>query len=116
MNQLTNIYKILSDETRLRILVLLYNEDLCVCQLCGILNTSQPKISKNLSKLRDMQLVLDSRKEKFVYYRLERENPLLMTTLKQIVDQVNQYPQLMEDLDRLKDKDVFLKQCFTTIE
>ena len=116
MNQLTNIYKILSDETRLRILMLLYNEDLCVCQLCGVLNTSQPKISKNLSKLRDMQLVQDERREKFVYYSLSKDNKLLMATLEQILENASQYPKLREDLERLKDKEVYLKQCFTLLE
>ena len=78
MNQLTNIFKILSDETRLRILLLLYNEELCVCELSGILNVPQPKISKNLSKLRDMNLVTDIRKEKFVFYSLKTENKILL--------------------------------------
>lgn len=116
MNQLTHIYKILSDETRLRILMLLYEEDLCVCQLCGILNIAQPKISKNLSKLRDMKFVLDNRKEKFVYYSLVKENPLLMATLKQIIDHAVQFPQLSEDLVRLNDKEVYLKQCFSALD
>lgn len=116
MNQLTNIYKILSDETRLRILMLLYKEDLCVCQLCGVLNTSQPKISKNLSKLRDMQFVQDERREKFVYYSLAKENSLLMTTLRQIAENTEQYPKLQEDLERIQEKEVFLKQCSSTWE
>lgn len=116
MNQLTNLYKILSDETRLRILMLLFKEDLCVCQLCGILNTSQPKISKNLSKLRDMQLVQDERREKFVYYSLVKENVLLEATLRQIFEQLESYPKLKEDLTRLQDKETYLKQCFTLLE
>ncbi len=114
MNSLTNIYKILSDETRLRILMLLYLDDLCVCQLSGILMTAQPKISKNLSKLRDMQLVQDERREKFVYYELLKKEPLLMATLKNIEDHMDQYPLLIEDRNRLKNKDVFLNQCCTT--
>ena len=49
MQTLTSIYKLLSDETRLRLLILLYQEPLCVCELVGILNVPQPRISKNLS-------------------------------------------------------------------
>ena len=67
MNQLTNIFKLLSDETRLRMMVLLYQEELCVCELSGVLEVPQPRVSKNLSKLRDMNLVADNRKEKFVF-------------------------------------------------
>ena len=72
MNNLTNIFKLLSDESRLRIIMMLFHQDLCVCQLTGILNISQPTVSKNLSKLRDLSLVIDTRKEKFVFYSLSK--------------------------------------------
>ena len=111
MNQLTNIFKLLSDETRLRIIVLLYQQDLCVCELGGILEVSQPKISKNLSKLRDMNLVLDERREKFVFYSLKTENAVLVNTLKYIIEQFESYPQLVIDQSRLADKEKYLKQC-----
>ena len=111
MNKLTSIFKILSDETRLRILVLLYQEDLCVCQLSSILNVPQPRISKNLSKLRDLDLVADERKEKFVYYSLKKENNILINTLKNIIADFDSYPQLVEDKNRIGDKEAFLKQC-----
>lgn len=111
MNQLTNIFKILSDETRIRIIILLYQEELCVCELSGILDVSQPKISKNLSKLRDMNLVADERKEKFVFYSLKKENRVLMDTLKNIMVDMESYPQLVMDQKRLEDKETYLTQC-----
>ncbi len=60
MTQLINIYKLLSDEIRLRMMLLLYQENLCVCQLAGIIDVPQPRISKHLSKLRDLNLVKES--------------------------------------------------------
>lgn len=111
MNQLINVFKILSDETRLRIVVLLAQQELCVCQLCGILDVSQPKVSKNLSKLRDMNLVIDDRKEKFVYYRLKTNNAVLTNTVKNILKGMDEYPQLITDKNRLVDKDKYLNQC-----
>ena len=111
MNQLTNIFKILSDETRLRIITLLYQEELCVCELSGILDVPQPKISKNLCKLRDMNLVVDERKEKFVFYSLKVENKVLINTLKNIIDDFGAYPQLVIDRNRLSDKEKYLNQC-----
>ena len=48
MNRLTNIFKLMSDETRLRIIMLLNRETLCVCEISGILNIPQPRISQNL--------------------------------------------------------------------
>jgi len=110
MNQLTNVFKILSDETRLRIVVLLAQQELCVCQLSGILDVSQPKISKNLSKLRDMNLVIDDRKEKFVYYRLKTDNAVLAKTVDNILKGMDEYPQLILDKNRLKEKEKYLNQ------
>lgn len=116
MNQLTSIFKILSDETRIRIIILLYQEELCVCELSGILDVSQPKISKNLSKLRDMNLVADERKEKFVFYSLKKENRVLMSTLMNIMDDLESYPQLVADQRRLGEKDKYLTQCCVTTD
>lgn len=111
MNQLINVFKILSDETRLRIVILLAQQELCVCELCGVLDVSQPKVSKNLSKLRDMNLVVDDRKEKFVYYKLKTNNTVLTNSIENILKSMEQYPQLMTDKNRLKDKEKYLNQC-----
>lgn len=111
MNQLTNIFKLLSDDSRLRMMILLYQQDLCVCEISGILGVPQPRVSKNLSKLRDLNLVIDERKEKFVFYTLKKDNLLLTQTLQQIINQIEQYPQIKIDSDRLMDKDQFLNQC-----
>lgn len=111
MNQLINTYKLLSDETRLRMLALLYQEELCVCELSGILEVPQPRISQNLSKFRDMNLVIDVRKEKYIYYSLKNENKILMTILKNIINDIDSYPKLIADRNGLSDKDKYLSQC-----
>jgi ArsR family transcriptional regulator len=111
MDKLLNVFKILSDETRLRIIILLAQQELCVCELSGILNVSQPKVSKNLSKLRDMNLVFDERKEKFVFYKLKTESVVLTGTVKNIIDNIDEYPQLIIDKSRLADKEKYLNQC-----
>jgi len=102
MYKVTNLFKVLSDETRLRILILLYKRELCVCQLQGILEEdSQPKISKHLGKLRDLGFVKDERKEKFVYYYLTN-NEMLKDILKNIIENSNEYEVIKDDLERLK--------------
>ncbi|MBT2570737.1 metalloregulator ArsR/SmtB family transcription factor [Planococcus sp. ISL-110] len=108
MIELVNIHKIFSDETRLRIIILLAQQELCVCQISGILDVPQPKISKNLSKLRDTDLVIDERKEKFVFYKLKMENAIFVSTVKNIADNLNEYPQLILDKSRLVDKEKYL--------
>lgn len=111
MNQLTSIFKLLSDETRLRMMVLLFQEELCVCELSGILEVPQPRVSKNLSKLRDLNLVDDNRKEKFVFYKLKEDNQLMMETLKNICDRLDNHPQLVRDRQRLGLKEDILNNC-----
>lgn len=111
MNQLINIFKILADETRLRMIMLLYQEKLCVCQLNGILEISQPRISQNLARLRDLNLVIDERQDKFVYYSLRRDHELLMDVLAVIAKDISDHPILIRDLDRLQGRESYLNSC-----
>lgn len=111
MTNTTQIFKILSDDTRLRILLLLKQTDLCVCEMSGILNVPQPKVSKNLAKLRDLNMVEDLRKEKFVYYSLKKDDALLMQILDTVMTESKDGTQFRLDLERMKDKDIYLNQC-----
>jgi ArsR family transcriptional regulator len=108
---LTPVFKLLSDETRLRVILLLSIEELCVCEICGILDEPQPKISKILSKLRDLDLVFDKRKEKYVFYTIKDTNTLLNHTLRYILENMNDYPQLVIDQQRLSTKADYIDQC-----
>jgi ArsR family transcriptional regulator len=111
MVNLTDFFKVLSDETRIRILVLLYNKKLCVCQLCGIMNEPQPKISKHLAKLRDLGFVKIERKEKFIYYYLDFENQLFEEILKSIVDNNKCHEIIKNDINRIDDSEKYLEIC-----
>jgi ArsR family transcriptional regulator len=70
------LFKNLSDETRLKIVLLLRaSGELCVCELCGTLEESQPKISRHLSMLRESGLLIDRREGKWIHYRLSAHMP-----------------------------------------
>lgn len=80
MEDITKIYKALSDETRLRILNLLHDSDLCVCNITDALRMGQSKVSRHLAYLKNAGLVKARRDGQWVYYSLSRENfyqPLL---------------------------------------
>jgi ArsR family transcriptional regulator len=109
MEKLMNLFKVLSDETRMRILVLLYHKKLCVCQIQGILDEGQPKISKHLGKLRDMGFVKDERQEQFIYYYIDKDSELLKDILKKIILNVESYAILQKDLKNLAKGEEYLE-------
>ena len=65
-----DIFKACSDETRLRILFLLSERELCVCELVAILDMPQGKISRHLATLKNASLVADRREGTWIYYAL----------------------------------------------
>lgn len=102
MDKLLNYFKLLSDETRLRIMILLFHHEYCVCQICGITGISQPNVSKHLAKLRDIGIVKDERKEQYTFYSLNLEDKLFEDVLKKIADNVENYSVLKSDLVKSK--------------
>ncbi len=69
-------YKCLSEETRLRCLLLIAKEgELCVCELTAALDVIQPKISRHLAQLRQCELLVDRRQGQWVYYQLNPQLP-----------------------------------------
>lgn len=70
MKQLIRVMKAMSEPNRVKILKLLQQKELCVCELQALLDLAQPTISKHLKLLEDAGLV-DSYKDKlWVNYRL----------------------------------------------
>lgn len=70
MENIVDILKALSDETRLRIINLLYEGELCVCDIMEVLDISQAKASRHLGVLRRAGLVTDRKSAQWVYYTL----------------------------------------------
>jgi ArsR family transcriptional regulator len=62
--------RLLADATRLRLLLLLEQEELSVAELSAITQLAQPRVSTHLARLREADLVVDRREGVFVYYRI----------------------------------------------
>ncbi|MFA5353746.1 MAG: metalloregulator ArsR/SmtB family transcription factor [Thermodesulfovibrionales bacterium] len=71
MQELVAIFKALSDETRLRIIRLLHQGELCVCDLVAALDMVQPKVSFHLKILREAGLIRDRKEGRWTHYRLD---------------------------------------------
>jgi len=63
-------FRLLSDSTRLRLLMLVDREELSVAELAAITQLAQPRVSTHLAKLKEAGLVNDRRQGVFVYYRM----------------------------------------------
>jgi ArsR family transcriptional regulator len=74
--QALQVFKCLSDETRLMLVLLIAKEQsLCVCEMTYALEESQPKVSRHLAQLRQCGLLMDQREGQWVYYRLAPQLP-----------------------------------------
>lgn len=71
---LAETFKILGDQTRVKIAFALAREELCVCDLANLLGVSQSAVSHSLRALRQMQLVRFRREGKIAYYTLDDEH------------------------------------------
>ena len=73
---LSELFKALSDESRVKILHLLSQRELCVCDLAFLLETNLPAISHHLRFLRTLNLVRARRDGKQVFYSLADDHVL----------------------------------------
>jgi ArsR family transcriptional regulator len=71
IKNLSRMFKALGDDTRLRILFLLQQKDLCVCEIVKILSITQSKASRHLAYLKNAGLVEDRREGVWIYYTLD---------------------------------------------
>ena len=74
INALSETFKSLSDFTRLKILLSLAEEELCVCDIAALTNVSVSAISHQLRLLKNTRLVNYRKEGKMVYYSLDDEH------------------------------------------
>ncbi|MBQ7923211.1 MAG: winged helix-turn-helix transcriptional regulator [Clostridia bacterium] len=71
---LSDFFKVMSDSTRMRIMAVLDNEELCVCDLSAVLGMTKSAVSHQLKVLKDAQLVKFRRDGKNVFYTLKDDH------------------------------------------
>ena len=67
---LTELFRMFGDSTRVRILYVLFASEMCVCDIAGILGMTQSAISHQLRFLKHMKLVSTQREGKTIFYSL----------------------------------------------
>ncbi len=71
---LSDLFKIFGDATRLKILYALFEHEMCVCAIAELLGMTQPAISHQLKVLKEAKLVGNRRSGKTIYYFLSDDH------------------------------------------
>lgn len=104
MKEILKLFKALADSTRLRILMLLMQRELCVCELMFILKMEQSRISHQLRILRDGDLVEDKRQGRWIVYTIPKDvRKNIVPLLKQLIK--NKGPEskvILQDLEAFR--------------
>ncbi len=86
--ELSELFKVFGDSTRIRILYCLFVSEMCVCDIATLLNMTQSAISHQLSVLKRNKLVKSRRDGKIVFYSLADSH--VRTMLDQGVEHVTE--------------------------
>jgi len=99
---LVPLFAALADRTRLRLLNLIADREVCVCYLVEILRQGQPKISRHLAYLRRAGVVTARREGKWMHYRVERPQDVAAASIFDAVfESLKSDREMQSDLSRL---------------
>jgi len=101
MKDVVDVFKSLTDETRLRILKLLETGELCVCEIVAAVNIVQPKISFHLRTLKRAGLVKDTKCGKWTHYRLDDSDIFKRFLLISVLERIES-DKILKDRSRLE--------------
>lgn len=88
-------FKALGDETRVKMIGLLKNKELCVCDLMEVLELPQSTASRHLSYLKNSGWITGKREGKWMYYKLIRELHHI-PHLRAMVEYISELPEIIE--------------------
>jgi ArsR family transcriptional regulator len=96
------LFRALADRTRLRLLNLMRNGEVCVCYFVEIIGTNQPKISRHLAYLRRARIVAARREGQWMHYRITHPaNTHAARVLDEVMTLLENDPKMQRDCDRL---------------
>src|ERR1700675_1336949 len=96
------LFRALADPTRLRLLNLIADREICVCYFVEILGISQPKISRHLAYLRRAGIVAARRQGRWMHYKLAMpQNAAAAAVLRETLNHLRDKPDMRRDISRL---------------
>ena len=85
MKTLEKTLKALADKNRIRILKLLENKKMCVCELSHVLGITQPSVSRHLKKLKSAELIKDEQDGFWTNYILNKPANIYAVKLNKLI-------------------------------
>lgn len=83
MREKVELFKVMSEPNRVRILMMLMRKSLCVCEITSVLKLSTPTVSNHLSYLRKNGFIEDEKEGKWINYKIikDSQNPIVKTII-----------------------------------
>ncbi|MHC4553603.1 MAG: ArsR/SmtB family transcription factor [Planctomycetota bacterium] len=104
MLEILNITKALSDENRVRALMMLSGGEMCVCQIIEMLGLAPSTVSKHMSILRQAGLVQTRKNGRWIFYRLaDQNNPAALEAIQWLAKHLKEDPVVAQDENRLEE-------------
>ena len=117
MRKLVRVLKSLSDETRLRILNMLFERECCVCEIIQVLDMSQPRVSHHLSTMYNCGLLKMRRQGLFALYSIDWDNldEYAGELIKAVLKGLKGNKQTEADLQKLSNAQRIFPDCAQTV-
>jgi ArsR family transcriptional regulator, arsenate/arsenite/antimonite-responsive transcriptional repressor len=99
---LDQLFRALADPTRLRLINLMSEQEICVCYFIEVIGAPQPKISRHLAYLRRAGLIAARREGKWMHYRLTvPRDSHAASILKSTIEALKENKEIQRDCERL---------------
>ena len=103
---MVDIFKALAEENRLRIITLIMEGEMCVCEIEECLNMTQSNVSRHLTSLKKCGILESYKKAQWTYYKIDNKfiekNPDLFAYLIKELKQLSSYNSDCEKRDKCK--------------
>lgn len=113
MRDKIEIFKVMSEPNRVRILMMLLQKPLCVCEITSILGLTTATVSNHLSYLRIEGFIEDEKEGKWINYRIAQN--IEDSIIKNIIDSLPKWfaneKEIQEDLLKVKSIDRYAIKC-----
>lgn len=104
MREKIELFKVMSEPNRVRILMMLLAKPMCVCEVAWVLGLTAATVSNHLSYLRKEGFIEDEKDGKWINYKIatKKNNPIINILMKNLVAWFGSDEEIIEDREKLQ--------------